>query len=240
MDETKKAALKQLGFSDADITDLETRAAATQKSADDQGVAYKAEEPAEEETITLNGKTYVLKAADPVVEEKAAPPMAEEEAPAIVEEDAMSPDGEMDGGDGLSLSPEDLQACEEACYRGCLRACQEAMAPLMGVLDLEKKMATHVQNALGGYTAQKDAEKAETKQQIDTIAETVKAQGDQLAELIGDQPEVRLRPSASPDTIINPFLPADQQLLESAKAQQQPAFEFSDLVTNLFGTQPQP
>jgi hypothetical protein len=57
-DPTKVAALKTLGFSDDDITGLQAQAEATEKSATDQGVAFKADEPAELPDVIINGVTY--------------------------------------------------------------------------------------------------------------------------------------------------------------------------------------
>jgi hypothetical protein len=75
-DPTKVAALKTLGFSDDDITGLQAQATATEKAATDQGVAFKADEPAELPDVIINGVTYKAfppKKDDEVVVEAKAP-----------------------------------------------------------------------------------------------------------------------------------------------------------------------
>lgn len=225
MDETKKAALKALGFNDADITDLESRAQATQKSADEQGVAYKAADP---EEITIGGQTYVLKAV-PMVE----PETTEAELPGETDQEV---EYEADDSDGLSLSPEDLQACEEACYRGCMRACQEAMTPLMGLLDIEKKMQGHVQSMVAPLQqaqATKDASDAEQREAIATLQTTLKDTQAKLTELTGDQPTVPYRASAAHDNVLS-----DAALLGAVKSQIPAGGDWDDIITGL-GLRPQ-
>ena len=203
MDETKKNYLRtELKFSDAEIADIESRAAATEKAADDQGTAYKAEEPAAQE-VTIAGVTYQLI-------EKAFPPKAADEEVAeavaeVVEEDAIDdmPMDEEPAG-GLTLSPEDLAAMTEAFGA----ALSQALAPLMGLLDMEKKMQGHVQSMLAPYQATKDAEQAETREQIDALQAKVK-------ELTGDQSAVPYRPSQAKDNVLT-----DAALLAAAKAAQ--------------------
>lgn len=197
MDATKVAALKQLGFSDSDIADIESRASATEKAAADQGVAYKAEEP-EAQEITIAGVTYQLV-------EKAFPPKPATEAESVpaeaeaveVETDAMDdmPMEESEPEGGLTLSPEDLTAIAEAVGTAVAGALQQALAPMMGLLDIEKKMQGHVETLMGGYQKTKDAEQAETRQQVEQLAA-------QVAELKGDQPAVPYRPSQAKDNVL--------------------------------------
>ena len=186
-DPTKVAALKTLGFSDDDITALQTQAAATEKAATDQGVAFKADEPTEYPDVVLNGITY-----------KAFPPKKEDEAVAeIVETDAideMMVEEEPVAEGGLSLSPEDLAAIGQLITEGI----QGAVAQIMGGLDLEKKVAGHVQGLLAPHTqaqATKDAALAETKEQVAALAGKV-------AELSGDQPAAGYRASAAKDNVL--------------------------------------
>lgn len=229
-DPTKVAALKTLGFSDADITSLQAQAEATEKSADAQQVAYKADEPAAElPDLVINGVTY-----------KAFPPKMDEAAPAeaVVEEDAIEeiPMAEEPAEGGLTLSPEDLTAIGEAIAT----ALQGSVAQIMGALDLEKKVAGHVQGLMAPYTATKDASDAEKAEQITQLQTALKATQDQLNELLGLQPEVTPRASAAPASALNPFNPADNALLASIKDQvpsdQQPHInEFEDLKLKLFG-----
>ena len=191
MDATKVAALKALGFSDSDIVDIESRASATEKAAADQGVAFKAEEPAEElPDLVINGVTY--KAFPPKA--AAAEPVEEEEEEAEIETDAVD-EMPMDEGDddptALTLSQGDLAAIAEA-IGGAL---QQAVATIMGGLDLEKKVAGHVQGMLAPLQATKDAEQAETRQQVAQLAA-------QVAELSGDAPAVPYRPTQARDNVL--------------------------------------
>ena len=234
LDDVKVAALKTLGFSDTDIAGLQSNAAATEKAATDQGVAYKADEPVSLlPDIVINGVTY--KAFPPKIEE-------EEAVDAVVEEDAIGemPMEEEEAAGGLTLSPEDLSAIGEAIGAQL----QGIAAQIMGALDLEKKVAGHVQGLMQPYTAQKDASDAQRIEQITALQTSLKAAQDsyaslkgQLDELMGLQPAVIQRPSESNSTVINPWIPSDQQLLGAIKSQvsADQQFEFGDLVTNLFG-----
>ena len=219
MDATKVAALKTLGFSDTDIADIEARASATEKAADDQGTAYKAEEPAELPDMVINGITY-----------KAFPPKAAEEAPveaeAVVEEDAIGdmPMEEEPAEGGLTLSPEDLAAMTEAFGA----ALTQALAPLMGLLDMEKKMQGHVQSMLAPYQATKDAEQAETKHQVAALQA-------QVTELTGDQPAVPYRASQAKDNVLT-----DAALLSVTKQAQNGAGPWDEIIKGLGLGQPQP
>jgi len=230
MDATKVAALKTLGFSDSDITELEARATATEKAADDQQTAYKADEAEIElPDMVINGITY-----------KAFPPKADEPVvEAVVEEQAiddMPIEEEADTG-GMTLSPEDLSAIGEAVGA----ALQAGIAQIMGALDLEKKVAGHVQGLLAPYTATKDATDAARAEQIAALQTSLKATQDQLNELLGLQPEVAPRASAAPASVLNPFNPADAALLATVKDQvpvdqQQYVNGFEDLKIKLFGS----
>ena len=214
MDETKKAALKALGFSDSDITDLEGRAVQTQKAADDQGVAYKADDP-EPAEITLNGQTYVLKAAPPVVE--GAP---EEEAAETPVEEAAEPPDEADDPAALTLSQGDIDAIASSIGA----AVTQAIQPLLGLLDIEKKMQGHVQGMLAPFQqaeAKKDSELAELK-------ETVKTQAATIAEIAGDQPAVGYRASQARDNVLT-----DASLLAAVKAQNPGAGPWDDVIQGL-------
>ena len=238
LDAPNVAALPPLGSSDADSTGLQSTAAATEKDATDQGVAYKADE-ADEPTVDLpdliiNGVTY-----------KAAPPMIEgspeEEAAETPEEEAGEPDAQDTG--GLTLSPEDISAIGDAVAQ----ALQAALGPLVSTMDLTNKIGSHMdelKSMMGGYQTKKDAGDAEKAEQIMALQTSLKAAETQqtaikaqLDELLGLQPAVIHRPSESDSTVVNPWIPQDQQLLGSIK-NQVPAdqqFAFGDLVQNLFG-----
>lgn len=186
-DPTKVAALKALGFSDDEITGLQTQAAATEKAATDQGVAYKSDDVAPPDEITIGGVVYAVKAFLP----KADAESVEEVTDAVIEEDAiddMPMEEEADDPNALTLSPGDLSAIQEMIGA--------AIGQIMGGLDLEKKVAGHVQGMLAPYQATKDDEQAQTKEQIAALAT-------QIAELTGSQPAARAyRPSVATDNVL--------------------------------------
>lgn len=225
LDTVKRAALKALGFGDGDIAALESQAASTEKTADAAGVAYKAaDEASAPPEITLNGVTYTLavKAPPPVEEEPVVEEMAE---PPLDEGMAMEEDPE----GGLTLSPEDLSAIGQAVGA--------ALEPLLGAMNFEQKMrgmVDELKTSLGGYQAQKDSEAAEQREQLGALAQTVKAQGETLADLTGTQPAaVVARASASQSTIV----PDTDPLVATVKAQQEPQYThpFGDMMGKLFG-----
>ena len=213
-DATKVAALKTLGFSDDDIAGLQAQASATEKAATEQGVAYKADEPrtlglhagnytgdfangpTEHPDVIINGVTYkafkpIEEATTEVVEEDAIEEMpAEDEAPA---DDTA-----------LTLSSGDLAAISQAIGD----ALSAAVAQIMGGLDLEKKVAGHVQGFLAPLQqaqTTKDAEQAQTR---DTVAQLQQ----QVKELTGDQPAAPYRASAAKDNVLS-----DATMLAAAK-----------------------
>lgn len=229
MDEKKIAALKTLGFSDSDIADIEARASATEKAADDQQTAYKAEEPQQE--ITIGGVTYLLtEKAHPVTEpvEETTKDEGEGDIEVIAETDAIEPVAEEPYDDtAVTLSSGDIEAISQAIGA----AVSQALAPLAGLLDMEKKMQGHVQSLMAPYQAQKDASDAERAEEIATLKATLAETQAKLTELIGDQPAAGYRPSQAVDNILG----ADATLLEAVKSQQPGSGPFDDIVQNLFG-----
>ena len=249
--------LKEIGLTDEEIAGLSDNANATEKAATDQHVAFKAEEPPVSVIATdampgqrfkvANGDEYIKSPSefDPTgayyaVAAKAFPPKmgpAVEEADAVIEEDAI---GEM---------PTEEEVVDENALTlsaGDLAAIQGMIAQVMGALELEKKVAGHVQGLMAPYTAQKDSEQAERDEKIASLQATLKTASDQqtalkaqLDELLGLQPAVTPRATESAKTVINPWIPQDAQLLESIKNQAPNGeqFAFGDLVQNLFGTQ---
>lgn len=242
-DPTKVAALKTLGFSDADITGLQAQAEATEKAANEQQIAFKADEPAEEANelpdVVINGVTY--KAFPPKAAAAAAPVEGtpeEESAESPEEEKAEMDMGEGDATDagGLTLSPEDLDAIGQAVGA----AIQGVASQIMGALDLEKKVAGHVQGLMAPFQAQKDATDAEKTEQIASLKAQQDAIQSKLDELLGLQPAVAPRATTAPATALNPFNPADNALLATIKDQvpadqQMYSNGFEDLAKNLFG-----
>ncbi len=220
-DPKKLEALKALGFSDDDIAGLQSQASATEKAATDQGVAFKAEEPAELPDIIVNGVTY--KAFKPVAEEAAVEAVVETDA---VEDLAVEEEVETDDS-ALTLSTGDLQAITQAFSE----AIQGAVAQIMGGLDLEKKVAGHVQGFLAPLQqaqTTKDAEQAQTR-------ETVSALQAQIAELTGNQPASQAyRPSAARDNVLT-----DAAMLAAVKQATDPEVgPFDDILKGLGIGQP--
>ena len=243
-DPTKVAALKTLGFSDDDITNLQTQAEATEKAADAQQVAYKADdaEPeAELPDLVINGVTYkafgapTMKPPAADAEDAAEPPETPGEAP-DAEDLAEAPE---DTGGGLTLSPEDISAIGQAVSD----ALTTALGPLVSTMDLTNKIGNHMtdlKNMMGGYQTKKDATDAEKAEQILALQVSLKDTQTKLDELLGLQPAVAPRASAAPQTALNPFNPADNALLQSVKDQvpvdqQQYVNGFEDLKLKLFG-----
>lgn len=210
----------------------------TQKAIDGQGVAYKSVDattvyvaPDGTQGIIHDGQFVALKAVEPpaVTTEEKAPPEGEMEM--------EMPAGEM-GGDGLTLSPEDLTAIGQAVA--------SAIAPLVGALDIESKMRGHVDSVrsgvdelktmFGGYQKQKDSEAAEQATEIATLKAAIEkgakgaaALAARLAELEGDQPialKSGYRASTADDTVRTKDAGADQT---------PPANPFADMQEFIMG-----
>lgn len=215
VDTKKIEGLKAYGFSDADIADLLATAAATEKTADDQGVAYKAEEPSELPDVVINGVTY--KAMPPIVEEDKAEPV-------VVETDAvedMPMDDEPDDPNALTLSQGDLAAIGELI--------NGMASQIMGGLDLEKKVAGHVQGLLAPFQqAQATKETALTTQ----VAELKQ----QVDDLTGAQPAAPYRASQAKNNTIM----TDVELAAAVKSAQEPGSgPWDDIIKGLGLGQPQ-
>lgn len=159
------------------LTDLLSTVQATDKAAQEQATYKDAPDWAQ----ALIARMDALE-----TREKAAPPFVTEEQEETVVEEKV--DGELmveeESAGGLTLSTEDLQAIAETIGASI----SQALAPLAGMLDIEKKMQAHVQSVMGGYQTQKDAQDAERAQQITDLQTTLKATQDKLAELLGETP----------------------------------------------------
>jgi uncharacterized protein (DUF885 family) len=233
-DPTKVAALKTLGFSDTDITALQTQADATEKSADAAGITYKADEPPD---LVINGVVYKafgapMMGATADAEDAAEAPETPGETP-DAEDVAEAPE---EAG-GLTLSPEDISAIGQAVSD----ALTQALGPLVSSMDLTNKIGTHMadlKTMMGGYQTKKDTTDAERDTLIASLESTVKDTQAKLDDLLGLQPAVHERASAAPQTMLNPFNPADNALLQSVKDQVAPtgySNDFEDLKRQLFG-----
>jgi hypothetical protein len=208
----------------------------TQKAIDGQGVAYKSNDsptvytaPDGTQGIIQDGQFVALKAVES--------PVVEVEEKALPEEAAEMPAEEM-AGDGLTLSPEDLTAIGQAIA--------DAIAPLVGVLDIESKMRGHVDSVrsgvdelktmFGGYQKQKDSESAEQTATIATLKAAIERSDKdranfaaRLAELEGEQPIAMkggYRASTADDTVRTKETEADQA---------SPANPFADMQEFIMG-----
>lgn len=231
MDQAKLAEAVKL-FGTEKVKELLAQIETKDASAQAAGVAFKAEEPTTpDETIVLNGVTYVREKALPSAPGEAAPP-------AEVPEAAMTEEPMIEAGDaieeGLTLSPDDLQAIGDLIGS----ALQAALAPLVGVMEIDKTMGARmdeIKSMLGGYSAKKDDDQAVVKAQIDELSSRLKQAQDRLTELAGTQPERQAgyRPSQADDTVIPPeALPKVTKAIEPSAAQAHP---FADVVQGLFG-----
>ncbi len=248
LDTKVKEALDKLGSNPDALAYLQQvldSASSREKALEEQQVAYKADEP-----VAVEATPVVVEHPDVIVFNGMAykafpPPKAEEEA--VVETDAIG-DAPMDetvveeepaAEGGLTLSPEDLSAIRQSIGVDELIAKIDTLAQAM---DLVKTMSGHIDKfgtALGGFQATKDTEAAERDIQVATLKATIESTQTKLDELLGLQPATTARPTESAQTVINPWIPQDAQLLESIKNQGSPndQFAFGDLVQNLFGTQ---
>jgi hypothetical protein len=179
------------------------------------------------EDVIINGVTYKafpLPKDDAAVEVEAKAPL-----PGNAAEDAL--DGGADDAmeepaaeGGLTLSPEDLSAISDAVAT----ALQAGLAQVMGAMDLEKKVAGHVQGLMAPFQTQKDAEAAQTKEQLAQLQQ-------QVTELTGDQPAKPYRASEARGSAIT-----DASLLLAAKAAEgNAAGPFDDIIQGLGLSRPQ-
>lgn len=231
MDQAKLAEAVKL-FGPEKVKELLAQIETKDASAQAAGVAFKAEEPTTpDETIVLNGVTYVREKAPPPAPGEAAPP-AEVPAEAMTEEPMIEEGDAVE--EGLTLSPDDLQAIGDLIGS----ALQSALAPLVGVMEIDKTMGARmdeIKSMLGGYSAKKDDEQATVKAQIDELSSRLKQAQDRLTELAGAQPERQAgyRPSQADDTVIpTEALPEVTKAIKPSAAQAHP---FADVVQGLFG-----
>lgn len=240
----KQRTLKEIGFTDAEIATILADAQQKQKSADDQGIAYKADEPEDstgpmpgERFKDYNGREYVRSPSefDPTgmyYAVKAAPPPFEgspEEESSETADEAMAEGDDTGESDpnALTLSPGDMQAIGELIA--------QSLAPLAGLMEMEKKMAGHVQTALAPFQqaqATKDATAAEQAQRITQLETSLKEAKNELAALTGDQPAVSYRATAARDNVVGTL--QDGQLIQTVK-EQLPSTpgQFDDIISGL-------
>lgn len=198
----------------------------TQKTVDEQGVAYKSSDalpvytaPDGTQGIIQDGQFIALKAVE-------APPM-EEKAPMMEMAGGEPPaDEEMEESeeDGITLSPADLEAIR-AMFMEALAGAMGTISDKVATLDNELKQF--------GYTRQKEASDAATE--IATLKAAIEKgdkeraeQAARLAELEGEQPIATkgYRASADPATVIAP---------ERLKELQPEEHPFKDIQAFLMG-----
>jgi hypothetical protein len=172
---------------------------AAEKDADEQRIAYKSEDalPSPPEELTINGIVYALKAAPSPPEEA---PAVETQADGMMAGNGMDMASEPEGDEGGNyvgdMSPEEFSAL-------LTQAFTTALQPLAGLLEIEKKMAAHVDSVMGGYKTKDDAratELAALKTQQQQLADKIAAiEGDQPAVVLPDDVAAALK-SAGPQT----------------------------------------
>ena len=171
-----KAMQQELGLSGDQLAALAADVQQSEKDAQQQGIAFKEAAP---EELTINGVVYTVKAAVPPMIEEA--PVEEEKAPEDMPMEEAMPE-EDDGGPYVGdMTPEEFSALLSAAFA-------QAMAPLMGVLDIEKKMAAHVDSVMGGYKTKDDTR----AQEIATLKDQQADIATRLLALEGDQPAVTM------------------------------------------------
>lgn len=222
--EAKKAALASRVGPDI-LAELLAQVEATEKAADQAGVAYKsAQRVAVWDEASASWLEVVAKAAPPV---DALP----DEIPAV---DAKA-EGDMAMGEEVIEEPVDegrvfVGDMSPDEFMGLLQSgIAAALAPLTEALNIEAKMRgviDEVKSTVSAYTTQKDATEAERLAQIEALkaeTATLKAAQDQaaakLSELLGDQPRAAgFRASQSETTVIDAA-----HALKNAQPQSDPA-----------------
>lgn len=230
-DAESRAFLTQL-LSTVQTTDKAAQESATYKATDDstRNITINLSYPA---SASAEGLAATVKAAveQALLAEKAAPPFSPAD-----EEPAVEAEAKMDGEEmlmeeepsaegGLTLSPEDLTAIGEA-FAAQLAP---ALAQVMGALDLEKKVAGHVQTMLQPYQTQKDAADAERAAEIATLQSTLKATNDKLAELMGETPAAYKGHRITDNPVVSEA--RKEQLVPTAPT----AADFDPIVAQLMG-----
>lgn len=173
----KTAALKALIGDDALLAQLLTGAAATEKAAEDAGVAYKADPALPPDAEAGEVKAGAMLTEDELRDMGSVEEIEAEEGPA----------GEYVG----DMTPADFSAL-------LTQALTAALAPLMEAVNVEAKMSgalAELKDLVGGYAKTKDDAAAAQATQIVAIAARLEANAAEqtrlkaaLDELTGDQP----------------------------------------------------
>jgi hypothetical protein len=193
MDTEKEAALKT-ALGDEAATQVLAGAEAVQKDADDRQTAYKSDDPWAAVLTTLKAAVATM-IAPPVVEPEPAP-VAEKAVTDIPEADAKA-DVEMIDEPVVEAVAEDPGEMTYDEFVGEIRRVvreeigaelKAQLAPLAGMLDIEKKVSGAVQSLMQPYQAQKDDEAAALKALIEEHQLSLKDAQSRLVALEGDQP----------------------------------------------------
>lgn len=183
MDQSKMLELKALGFTDAEIASVVSRAQTTEKTADTQGVRFKADD-----MTAMIAQVTSLKALglsdEQVIGAMTAlkapfPPIVEDEKAPIDTADVLDEtvDAEPIDGDNM-LNPGEIKAIADAVVA--------ALGPLLGMEAKIGKMMDEFKTSvsgIGGAVATKDSEIADLKTQIADAQQRLKT-------LEGDQPAI--------------------------------------------------
>lgn len=211
LEPNKLAALKALLGPD-EVAGLLAQVETTDKSAQEQGVAYKSDDapmvysaPDGTPGLIVDGRFVALKAAPPFVKDEEAPAVEDEaKADAPMAEDPMTeaPADEAAEG-GAYFTPEELAEIGSALAPVIAAQVVDALMPALQMEQKFGKMADEMKAMMGGYTTRKDATDAERAQQIEQLQQQLAQTQAALKELQGDQPAPRpARPSSREDNVI--------------------------------------
>jgi hypothetical protein len=212
LDPNKLAALKQLLGPDA-VGDLLAQVETTDKSAQDQGVAYKSDDaptvylgPDGTPGVIQDGRFVALKAAPPFVkqdEDEAAVVEDEAKADPMAEDPMTEAPADEAAEGGAYFTPEELQEIVSAVAPAVAAAVVEQLMP---ALNMEAKMGKLVDEFKAGFTTQlarKDATDAERAAQVAALEQQLAQTQAALKELTGDQPApAPVRPSSREDNVL--------------------------------------
>lgn len=189
------------------LAELLSQVEATEKAADQAGVAYKSAQRVAVWDEAAGAWSEVVAKAETLPPEIAADAKAEGDL--TVDEEIIEEEPADDLVDTALLTPEELAEITQAVAPAVAQAVVEMLMPALNMEAKMSKWADEVKAAMGGAVAQKDTERAAQIETLKTEAATLKAAQEQtaarLAELTGDQPRAAgFRPSQADSTLVNP------------------------------------
>lgn len=208
MERRFKAAITDLGLDGEQALALGQQLVATEKAAQQQGIAFKsADAPAAPDEITINGVVYALKAAPPAPADQGMTDVAEMAADDMpLDEDVAVEEAPM--GEYLG----DMSWDEFAAKLG------ELLAPVLKLQDMVKSIGdTHAElkTMYGGAATKDDARAQEIaalkSQQAELAVKLAAIEGDQPAVVLPDDVTAALK-SAGPTA---PATPDDPEVAEA-------------------------